>query len=137
VKTAFGDTFFWLATLHPGDHWHQEVLDRSSQLGPMHIVTTDEVLVAVLAGLSGLGERMRSAGVALVRELHEDPDVTVVPQTRTSSMAGLELYSRRLDKSYSLSDCISMQMMWARGISEVLTNDRHFSQEGFVDLFRD
>jgi uncharacterized protein len=43
----------------------------------------------------------------------------------------------RLDKGYSLKDCISMHTMRQRGISEVLTNDRHFEQEGFRALFRD
>lgn len=30
-----------------------------------------------------------------------------------------------------------MQTMRAQGLSEVLTNDRHFEQEGFRALFRD
>jgi predicted nucleic acid-binding protein len=38
---------------------------------------------------------------------------------------------------YSLTDCISMDTMRQLGIAEVLTNDRHFEQEGFRALFRD
>ena len=41
------------------------------------------------------------------------------------------------DKQYSLVDCISMQTMRRHAITEVLTNDRHFEQEGFRALFRD
>jgi predicted nucleic acid-binding protein len=37
---------------------------------------------------------------------------------------------------YSLTDCISMQTMRREALTEVLTNDRHFEQEGFRALFR-
>jgi predicted nucleic acid-binding protein len=42
----------------------------------------------------------------------------------------------RPDKGYSLTDCISMGTMRREAITEVLTNDRHFEQEGFRALFR-
>ena len=48
----------------------------------------------------------------------------------------MALYEARPDKGYSLTDCISMQTMRQEGLSEVLTNDRHFEQEGFRALFR-
>ena len=60
----------------------------------------------------------------------------VTPQSRESFLAGLELYRTRPDKGYSLTDCISMQTMRRAGITQVLTNDRHFEQEGFQALFR-
>jgi len=41
----------------------------------------------------------------------------------------------RLDKGYSLTDCRSMAALRALGVSEVLTNDHHFTQEGFTILF--
>lgn len=69
--------------------------------------------------------------------LLRDPRVKVIPQSRESFMAGLELYRARPDKGYSLIDCISMQTMRNEGITEALTNDRHCEQEGFRALFRD
>jgi len=48
----------------------------------------------------------------------------------------MSLYEARPDKGYSLTDCISMQTMRREGITEVLTDDRHFEQEGFHALFR-
>ena len=41
---------------------------------------------------------------------------------------GLDLHGARLDKSYSMTHCISMQTMHLEGISDVLTNDVHFDQ---------
>jgi len=46
----------------------------------------------------------------------------------------LALYEARLDKEYSLTDCISMAAMRQEGIIEILTRDGHFTQEGFIIL---
>jgi predicted nucleic acid-binding protein len=75
--------------------------------------------------------------VETVREILSDPAVHVIPQSHESFIAGFELYRARPDKEYSLADCISMQTMRKEGLTEVLTNDRHFEQEGFRALFRD
>jgi len=61
----------------------------------------------------------------------------VIPPSHDSLVAGFELYRSRPDKGYRLVDCISMQTMRKEGLTEVLTNDRHFEQEGFRALFRD
>ena len=54
-----------------------------------------------------------------------------------SFIAGFELYRARPDKGYSMVDCISMQTMRHEGLTEALTNGRHFEQEGFRVLLRD
>lgn len=65
-----------------------------------------------------------------------NPNITVVPQTRESFQKGLSLYESRQDKEYSLVDCISMETMQSRKLTECLTNDHHFEQEGFTILLR-
>jgi predicted nucleic acid-binding protein len=72
-----------------------------------------------------------------VEAILHDPTVRVIPQSHDSFVAGFELYRSRPDKGYSLTDCISMRTMRKEGLTEVLTNDRHFEQEGFRALFRD
>ena len=62
------------------------------------------------------------------------PKIEVIPQSHESFLQGLDLYSRRRDKGYSLTDCISMSTMRQLGLSEVLTADHHFRQEGFTIL---
>ena len=44
----------------------------------------------------------------------------------------MSLYEQRLDKGYSLTDCISMNVMKQLNITEVLSHDKHFTQEGFT-----
>ena len=83
---------------------------------------------------SAHGDHTRRLACRLVREILSDPGTAVVTQSHDSFLAGLALYERRPDKQYSLVDCISMNVMRHGNIKEVLTNDRHFSQEGFVRL---
>lgn len=70
----------------------------------------------------------------MVRALLAHPRVEVMPQSRESFLRGLMLYEARRDKNYSMTDCISMELMRERSISAVLTNDRHFAPEGFMVL---
>ena len=101
------------------------------------IVTKDEVLTEYLTFFCAAPEFIRREVALAVKDILEDPTVKVIPQSRDSFLAGHKLYSDRPDKGYSLTDCVSMQTMRQESITEVLTNDRHFEQEGFRALFRD
>lgn len=92
------------------------------------------MLVEFLTFLSSYGVQTRRRAVSISREILKNPNIQVIPQTRSSFLSGLGLYERRLDKQYSLTDCISMETMRSEGLTEAATNDRHFVQEGFTIL---
>ena len=71
----------------------------------------------------------------MVRNALQDTAWTVFPQSRDSLLDALTLYESRPDKEYSLTDCIAMQTMRREGLTEILTNNHHFTQEGFHILF--
>ncbi len=48
----------------------------------------------------------------------------------------VELIGQRRDKNYSLCDAVSFIVMREREISEALTTDKHFAQEGFIALLK-
>jgi hypothetical protein len=48
----------------------------------------------------------------------------------------LVLFSERPGKGYSLADRFSMQIMRREGLTDILTSDKHFEQEGFRPLLR-
>jgi predicted nucleic acid-binding protein len=131
----FVDTFYLIALAHPRDRWHGRALTFSQALPVHHLYTVDEVLTEFLAACSGSGATIRQRAARTVRQALSAPQWTVVPQTRTLFLEGLALYEARLDKEYSLTDCIAMQVMRREGLTEVLTNDHHFTQEGFHILF--
>ena len=47
-----------------------------------------------------------------------------------------ELFHARLDKEWSLTDCISFVVMQREGITDALTGDHHFEQAGFTALLK-
>jgi uncharacterized protein len=137
MTPIFADTFYWIALADPLDSSHYRALDVSAARADSVIVTTDEVLVEFLTFFAEAPQPMRRKAVVNARTILNDYGVRVISQSRNSFLAGMALYEQRPDKGYSLTDCISMQTMRREGIVEVLTNDRHFEQEGFRAIFRE
>ena len=131
MKPVFADTFYWIALTLPEDAGHER-----AKLVTADIVTTEEVLTEYLTFFCEAPEFLRREVARSVEAILHDPTVRVIPQSHDSFEAGFELYRSRPDKGYSLTDCISMQTMRLEGLTEVLTSDRHFEQEGFLVLFR-
>src|SRR5487761_2570773 len=115
MSSVFADTFYWIALADFKDSAHERAIALTEQFGSSGLVTTDEVLTEYLSYFSS----------------------SPTPHSRESFLAGLRMYHSRPDKGYSLTDCISMATMRREGLTDVLTNDRHFEQEGFRALFRD
>jgi predicted nucleic acid-binding protein len=135
LPAVFADTFYWVAVMSPRDPSHARVMAWGRNVGPLRLVTTDEVLTEVLNWFSGAGPYWRGKAATFVHDVRSDATVDVLPQSRADFDAALALYEARPDKGYSLTDCRSMIALRALGISEVLTNDHHFTQEGFTILF--
>ncbi len=128
MKQVFADTFYWIASINPGDDWYDRTRAVTATLEQVQVVTVDEVFTEVLTFYSSHGLRMRQRAAQLVDLVMSDPKKQVMPQSRESFLAGLELYKNCLDKKYSLTDCISMQVMSQLGITDVLTRDRLYSR---------
>ena len=130
---VFADTFYFLALLNPRDEAHARVAEFTASFdGTM--VTTDAVLIELADGLSHLSSR-RSA-IKFIEGLRIDPAMRVVPSGRKMLERGWELYRRRSDKEWSLTDCMSFATMNRLQLTEALTGDHHFEQAGFHAFFR-
>jgi predicted nucleic acid-binding protein len=134
MRRIFADTLYWVAMTHRKDQWHQAAVTIGRRILGCQLVTTDEVFTEVLTAFCEARPTLRQRAATLVRNLYQKPTVTVHPQSRQTFLSGLSLYESRSDKEYSLTDCVSMAAMRQEGISEVLTHDNHFTQEGFTIL---
>ena len=132
---CFVDTFYWIALAHPRDAWHGRVLAWQRAHPNARFVTTEEVLAEVLTWFAPTGPSWRAVAARVVRSILAEASIQVLPQTSADFHSALALYEARPDKEYSLTDCRSMVALTALGISEVLTNDHHFTQEGFTIMF--
>lgn len=77
---------------------------------------------------------MRQNVVDTVRDILIDLNVEYLPHSPEIFHEALDFYEKRLDKGYSLTDCISMLTMKTLNIHEILTHDNHFEQESFTVL---
>jgi predicted nucleic acid-binding protein len=131
MTRVFADTWFFVAQAHRRDADHDSAERMWRMIDHGRFVTHDGVLAEFLTFFGEFGPVLRLKAAQLVRSLplHH---VEVVPQDRELFLKALALYEQRLDKAYSLADCMSMVVMEERGIRHVLTNDHHFTQAGFV-----
>ncbi len=134
MKRVFADAVYWVALVQRNDQWHTGAVKAAQTLRGGRVVTTEYVFDEFLAYFSDSGPMLRDIAARTVEQALADPAVTVVTQSRQSFLDGLALYKARGDKGYSLTDCISMLVMRAENLTEVLTHDEHFSQEGFTKL---
>jgi len=133
MKPVFADSLYWIAITYVRDQWHRQAIKASQRTQRAEIVTTEEVLTEFLAAFR-YDRVLRQAATASIERVGNNPKVTVLEQSHQSFLDGLVLYKDRPDKEYSLTDCISMLAMRKLGITEILTHDNHFKQEGFTVL---
>ena len=131
--TVFADTFALIAWLNPRDDAHARVaayLDGFTG----RLVTTEWVLMELADALSA--PEARTTAVPFLRAVRADPLFDIVGYVPTVYQAGFDLFATRLDKAWSLTDCISFGVMTEQGLSEALTADHHFEQAGFRAVFK-
>ncbi len=76
----------------------------------------------------------RPTTLGFARRLLAHPLVEVVWVDESLHREALELLEERPDKDYSLCDAVSFVLMRQHAVSEALTTDHHFEQEGFRQL---
>jgi hypothetical protein len=126
----FADTFYFMALLNRKDSSHAAAMEHSQ--GPGRILTTEWVLTELADAMAS--QVKRQSFVDLYGLLRSDSQVEVIPSSPDLFSLGIDLYSARPDKDWSLTDCISFVAMQQRGITDVLTGDHHFEQAGFRPL---
>lgn len=134
MKKIFADTFYFAALLNPKDQWHKSVKKAEQKMGKVRVVTTETILIELLNFFSEYGAEMRQTVIDTTRDILVDFDVEYIPHSPETFLEALDFYERRLDKGFSLTDCISMLTMRNLDLQEVLTHDNHLEQEGFTVL---
>ncbi len=137
MKLIFADTFYWIALINPRDNWHFIDLNYAQKYTDDYLITTDGIVDETLNYFATKGAIMRRKALATYFQIRQEPNMEIISYTPQLRQAGIQLFDERPDKGYSLTDCISMIVMKQRRIAEVLTHDKHFTQENFRILFQD
>lgn len=132
MRTVFADTSYFIAMLCADDEMHEAAVSLQGER--LSLVTTEWVMAELAAYLSDPGNReLFTRTLAAIRC---SPSVELLPATHETFAAGVLLYAQRADKQWSLTDCISFNVMRDSDLKEALTSDRHFEQAGFVAMMK-
>jgi uncharacterized protein len=130
----FVDTGIVIALAAPRDDYHTTAqrLAQTIEVNQIKLLVTEAVILEIGAALSKV--EYRSDAVQLIESLYADESIQVLACTPALLHRALQLFKQRLDKDWSLCDCVSFVAMADFGISQALTTDHHFEQAGFSAL---
>lgn len=134
MKSVFVDTHYLIATINPRDQWRARAIAVRPQVASARLVVTEPIIIETLNYFAAYRSEVKQTALNTVRRVLARSAFEVIAQAQMMLLDGLQFYGARLDKGYSLTDCISMNVMRERGITDVLTTDHHFTQEGFQVL---
>ena len=136
MREVFADTSFWFALMLRNDQWHAAAIRARRAIGRRKVVTTELVLIELLDGISRYGPYYRDRAANFVKELRVSRQVEVIKQESDRVWIAIDYYQSRPDQRWGLTDCASFIAMQERGITDVLTADRDFTQAGFNILMQ-
>lgn len=126
------DTSGLLCYIHQNEPQHYEAVQFLSSTNKKFL--THSYILAELIALALIRRFSRPVVLAFVMDLLDNPDIETVWVDEQLHREAMKLSMERQDKTYSLCDAVSFVLMRQRGMTEALTTDRHFEQEGFVRL---
>lgn len=128
MKVVFADTFYYLAWVNPRDQAHLAARQFSDSFRGT-LVTTSAILLELGGALCRSANRTHF--LRLVDEIRQDTNTIIVPIDENYQNRGIELFRNRMDKDWSLTDCVSFVVMAELELKDALTGDHHFEQAGF------
>ena len=131
AQQVFADTAFWIALAVKQDQHHDRAERWAAKLfGTM--TTTAAIILETANALARPAWRLH--GVALLDHVQQRSNIEVIAFSADLWKRGWDMYKNRMDKAWSLTDCISFLVMQERGLTDALTADEHFRQAGFRAL---
>lgn len=133
MTRCFADTSYYVALLSADDEAHERAATYTASFDGS-IITTAWILNELANHLAKPPNR--ELFLEILREPRADDRVSIVPMDQELFDRGVALYGERLDKEWSVTDCISFIVMREQGVTDALTGDHHFEQVGFTALLK-
>jgi uncharacterized protein len=131
MKKVFADTYYYLAWINPKDSGHAQAV-HFSQTCTDPIVTSEWVLLELGDALCTAANKPKF--MTLLKTVQSDADTTIIPLSHDLLRRAIDLFHRRQDKDWSLTDCTSFLIMDDLALTDAATGDPHFKQAGFQAL---
>lgn len=103
MSMAFADTAFYIVFANPRDHWHKVAVEVAFNWRGQ-IITTEYVLVEFGNHLCHPSDR--PIFLRMAEMIQQDHNTQMIPASSGLLQSGLQLFGNRVDKHWSLTDCI-------------------------------
>lgn len=130
--TIFIDTGAFIARYIAEDQYHDRSIEiwQKIKLNNEVWFTSNHVLDETFTLLARRVSHQFSAEKAHL--IYNSKLFQIVRTTNEDELAGLALFEKYADQSFSFTDCLSFVLMKRLKIQRAFSFDRHFSQAGFV-----
>ncbi|MFZ2357872.1 MAG: PIN domain-containing protein [Anaerolineae bacterium] len=138
-ESVFWDTSAFVALGNRDDGLHSSAVAVNNELARQnaYILTTDVVLVEVANSFSKVAYRpLAQRIIEALQQSTRMGAATLVHIDEGLWRRGWNLFTKRPDKEWGLTDCISIVVMQERGVARAFTSDHHFEQAGFIRLMQ-
>lgn len=133
MKMTFVDTAFVIAWVNEDDALHAKAMQLLNVHKNSLWLTTDCILLEIG---NSLARNFRPEAVEMIENFLTSEEMIIVNLDARLFNRAFELYRTYDDKTWGLIDCVSFIVMGENGITDALTNDKHFQQAGFNALMR-
>jgi predicted nucleic acid-binding protein len=127
----FLDTSGLLCLHHKAEPFHDQACVLYKQA---RVRLTHSYVLAEFVALTNARRLPRVPALNYLGDLLENPDIETIWVEESLHREAITLLLARPDKTYSLCDAVSFILMRQQNVTEGLTTDHHFEQEGFRRL---
>lgn len=129
TRRVFLDTSYIIALFNPTDKHHQSAKELFEGLFRYDEIWITEAILFEIG--DGLYKTRRDVAADFIRSCYSTQQIHVVETNQTLLSNALDRFTSYLDKDWSLTDCLSFEVMAENGIGLAYSSDHHFEQAGF------
>lgn len=138
MSNIFVDTSGWGSLVDSSEIYHQNAVNiyRKAIKDKSKLITTNYIISELTALLSSPLRIPRVQIIEFIESLKISNYVQIIHIDQHLDNLAWDLFKARPDKNWSLVDCSSFVLMKQQNLTQVLTNDHHFEQAGFIRLLK-
>ena len=129
IHQVFLDTSYIIALLNPDDKHHLKAKELFEDLFECEEIWITQAVLLELG--DGLYKSRRDVVVEFIRSCYDSDQIRVVETEKALLFKALDRFAAYQDKGWSLTDCISFEVMTEYHITLAYSSDHHFEQAGF------